>query len=86
VVFLIFGSSAAGKTFALAELRDRLPDLAIHDFDELRVPPRADTAWRQRTNEEWVRRALDYQREGTDFSWRGRPRSASCSLPHRPDL
>jgi hypothetical protein len=67
MLFLLFGSSAAGKTVALNALRMRLPDMAIHDFDEIGVPPGADTAWRHRSNETWVRRALDYQNAGTDF-------------------
>jgi hypothetical protein len=67
VLFLLFGSSAAGKTSALNGLRDRMPDLAVHDHDEIGVPPAADTVWRQQANEEWVRRALEYQAAGTDL-------------------
>jgi hypothetical protein len=67
VFFLLFGSSAAGKTFVLSELRGRVPDLAIHDFDEIGVPVGADTAWRHRANERWVCRALEYQTEGADL-------------------
>ena len=67
MLFLLFGSSACGKTFVLDELRGRAPDLAIHDFDEIGVPPRADTAWRHRANEQWVRRALEYEAEGIDL-------------------
>ena len=67
VLFLLFGSSSAGKTCVLGELRERGLELAIHDFDEIGVPPGADTAWRQRANEEWVRRALDYQADGVDL-------------------
>ena len=67
MLFLLFGSSAAGKTFVLNELRGRIASLAIHDFDEIGVPAGADTAWRHRANEQWVRRALDYQADGTDL-------------------
>jgi hypothetical protein len=67
VLFLLFGSSAAGKTFALSALRDRVQNLAIHDFDELGVPVDADRAWRHRSNEIWLRRALDYQARGIDL-------------------
>jgi hypothetical protein len=65
--FLVFGSSGAGKTVALSELHGRIPRLAVHEFDEIGVPPGADTAWRQRANEGWVRRALAYQSEGIDI-------------------
>jgi len=67
VFFLLFGSSGSGKTRVLGALRGRLDGLAIHDFDETGVPSGADLAWRHRTNEEWVRRALDYQTQGTDL-------------------
>ena len=67
MLFLLFGSSAAGKTVVLNVLRGRVADLAIHDFDEIGVPPGADTAWRHRADEQWVRRALEYQAVGTDL-------------------
>lgn len=67
MLFLLFGSSGAGKTTALRALRDRVAGLAVHDFDEVGVPPGADLSWRHRTNEAWVRRGLDYQREGVDL-------------------
>lgn len=67
MLFLLFGSSAAGKTFVLDALRGRVAELVIHDFDEIGVPRGADIAWRQRANEQWVRRALEYQAEGTDL-------------------
>jgi hypothetical protein len=67
VLFLLFGSSGAGKTFALNELRGRVADLAVHDFDEIGIPSGADTPWRHRANERWLRRALEYQSQGTDL-------------------
>jgi hypothetical protein len=42
--FLLFGSSAAGKTVALNAPRSRVSGLEVHDFDEIGVPPGADTA------------------------------------------
>lgn len=67
MLFLVFGSSAAGKTTALDALRARLPDLAIHDFDELEPPPGATSAWRHAANEEWLQRAVAYQDAGRDL-------------------
>jgi hypothetical protein len=58
MLFLIFGSSAAGKTAALTARRSRVDQLAIHDFDEIRVPGGADRARRHQADEVWVRRAL----------------------------
>lgn len=67
MLFLLFGSSCSGKTLVLEALRGRVDGLAIHDFDEIGVPPGADLAWRHRANEEWVQRALGYQAESTDL-------------------
>lgn len=67
MLFLLFGSSAAGKTAALNGVRGRMPDLAIHDFDEIRVPADVDLAWRHRAIETWLRRALDLQSDGQDL-------------------
>ena len=87
MLFLLFGSSAAGKTFVLSALRERLPALAIHDFDELGVPPSADATWRQRANEEWVHRALDYQADGTDLLLAGQtPFGELLATPSAPLL
>ena len=81
MLFLLFGSSAAGKTFVLDALRGRVADLAIHELDGINVPPDADTAWRHRANERWVCRALDSEPRGQICSLPGRHRSASYSQP-----
>jgi len=84
VLFLLFGSSASGKSVALTELRARqVPRLAVHDFDEIGVPAEADRAWRQRANEIWLGRALDHQAEGTDMLLAGQTPSVSCWPPRR---
>jgi hypothetical protein len=67
MLFLVFGSSAAGKTTALDGIRARMPDLAVHDFDELEPPPGAMSGWRHAANEEWLQRALAYQDAGRDL-------------------
>lgn len=85
MLFLLFGSSAAGKSFTLSALRDRVPDLAVHDFDEIGVPPGADTARRHRANEEWVLRALAYEKDGTDFLLAGQtPFGELLATPSAP--
>ena len=68
MLFLLFGSSGAGKTYALNELRPRnVARLAIHEFDETGVPVGADTPWRHDRNEAWLLRGLEYQAEGVDL-------------------
>ena len=87
MLFLVFGASGAGKTFALEALRERVPDLAVHDFDEIGVPPGADTVWRHRANERWIRRALDYQTAGTDLLLAGQtPFGELLAAPSAPLL
>src|SRR5438477_361667 len=85
MLFLVFGSSAAGKTAALSALRGRVADLAIHDFDEIGVPVDADRAWRHRSNEIWLRRALVYQRQGIDLLLAGQtPLGELLATPSAP--
>lgn len=67
MLFLVFGSSAAGKTTLVAALRDRIERLTVHDFDEIGVPSGADEAWRRAANEQWIRRALAYEADGIDL-------------------
>jgi hypothetical protein len=84
VLFLIFGSSCAGKTTLLTELRERQAELAIHDFDEIGVPADADIAWRHRTTEEWVRRAVASE---PDFVLAGQtPLGELLAAPSAPQL
>jgi hypothetical protein len=84
LLFLIFGSSCSGKTTLLNELRARHAELEIHDFDEVGVPADADIAWRHRTNEQWVRRALAAER---DFVLAGQvPLGELLAVPSAPQL
>jgi hypothetical protein len=64
MLFLLWGASGSGKTTVIGPIRQNLPALAVHDFDEVGVPASADKAWRHRIAEQWIQRALDYQAEG----------------------
>jgi hypothetical protein len=86
VLFLVFGSSGSGKSFSLDVLRRRVSGLAIHDFDEIGVPSDADTAWRHRATERWVRRALEYEAEGTDLLLGQTPFGELLAAPSAPLL
>jgi hypothetical protein len=88
VLFLLFGSSGVGKTAVVGAVRARKPSrLAVHEFDELHVPVGADTAWRQRANEAWVRRALAYQARGLDLLLAGQtPFGELLATPSAPHL
>jgi hypothetical protein len=51
------------------------------------VPPGADTAWRHRADEAWVRRALDYQAQGVDLLLAGQtPFGELLATPSAPLL
>jgi hypothetical protein len=85
VLFLLFGSSGAGKTSAISALHGRISGVAVHDCDEIGVPADADTAWRQRANEVWLRRALDYQGDGVDLLLAGQtPLGELLAAPSAP--
>jgi hypothetical protein len=66
MLFVLTGSSAAGKSAVLPELAVGVDDVVVHDFDEIGVPPNADTRWRQQASERWVQRVLEMQRDGHD--------------------
>jgi hypothetical protein len=87
VLFVLFGSSCSGKSYALGRLRGRLPSLAVHDFDEFGVPPEPDIAWRHHSNELWVRRALEYEAGGIDLLLAGQtPVGELLAAPSAPLL
>jgi hypothetical protein len=66
---------------------DRLRQVAVHDFDEVGVPEHPDGRRRQRTTEMWVRRALEYQRDGIDLLPAGQsPLGEVLTAPSAPLL
>ena len=58
MLFVLTGSSAAGKSAVLPRLAARVANLEAHDFDELSVPRGASRRWRQEATEEWTRRTV----------------------------
>jgi len=67
MIFLVTGASGSGKTACMPDLARLLPDVALHDFDEVGVPPAADKRWRQESTEAWLRRGIAYGRAGRDL-------------------
>jgi hypothetical protein len=67
VLFLLFGSSASGKTTLVHDVLGLVNGVEGHDFDEIHPPPGADTAWRHRAYSEWIDKALALQEEGIDL-------------------
>lgn len=51
----------------MPELARLLPELALHDFDEVGVPPGVDKRWRQETTERWLRRGIEYRDAHSDL-------------------
>ena len=66
MLFVLAGSSAAGKSAVLPGLAARVGDLEPHDFDELGVPRGASRRWRQEASEEWTRRVIASHAAGRD--------------------
>ncbi|MEV4619240.1 hypothetical protein AB0J74_11110 [Asanoa sp. NPDC049573] len=86
MLLTISGSSCSGKTTAARACAD-LPGLVVHDFDEIGVPVDADGEWRQRSMEDWARRALDYQESGLDLLLTGQsPLGEVLACPSAVDL
>lgn len=73
MLLVLGGSSGAGKSairrYLVGEGNKLIADLSLvtHDLDENGVPPNADSTWRQRTGEKWIRRAVEYQQDGRDL-------------------
>lgn len=67
MLFLLFGSSASGKTTLVRDVLRLVDGVEGHDFDEIHPPPGADTAWRHRAYGTWIDKALVLQRQGTDL-------------------
>ena len=88
MLFLLFGSSAAGRTYTLRHLRDRPPsDLEIHDFDEVGVPRHPTLAWRYEANEQWIHRAIAAGRLGLDLLVAGQtPLGEMLAAPSAPQI
>ncbi|NUP49679.1 MAG: hypothetical protein HOW97_20575 [Catenulispora sp.] len=81
------GSSCSGKSTLAFAVADRLQRIAVHDFDEVGVPARADRHWRHRMTELWVRRALEYQSRGIDLLLTGQsPLGEVLAAPSAPLL
>lgn len=66
-MFFISGASGSGKTSLLPLLRNLLPDIDVEEFDSVGVPPDADTAWRQRTTEAWIQKAVSREASGREM-------------------
>lgn len=87
MLLVLTGSSCSGKTTLARALGERTRDLVVHDHDEVGVPENADTQWRNRTTELWIRRALEYQDRGLDLLLTGQsPLGEILASPSAPLL
>ncbi len=66
MLFVLTGSSAAGKSAVLPALATGVNGLEVHDFDELGVPRGASRQWRQETTEEWTKQVVASHADGHD--------------------
>jgi hypothetical protein len=66
VLFLLSGSSGSGKTTLTRSLPARVPDLVVHEIGDRAEPWDGTRAWRRRLTEQWIERAVEYQRDGLD--------------------
>lgn len=76
------GSSRSGKTTLAAVAVAHLSDgIVVHDFDEIGVPSKFPRGGRSQANEAWVRRAIDYQRQGLDLLTGQSPLGETLATP-----
>lgn len=66
MLFVLTGSSGAGKSSVLAHLPGLVEDLLLLDVDDLRPPRDVVRGWWQEQVEALVRRSIDAQRRGVD--------------------
>ncbi len=86
VLLLVTGSSCSGKS-TVARGFSGLKGLEVHDSDEHGVPSDADTAWRQRDLQRWVRHAIDLDEDGGDVLLTGQsPLGELLAVPHATEL
>lgn len=62
--FFLTGTSGAGKTSIVESIKNQLPFIDVHDFDEGGVPSDADDAWRQERTNSWVKKAQINREKG----------------------
>ncbi len=87
MLLVLTGSSCSGKTTLARAVGERTGDLVVHDHDEVGVPENADTPWRNRTTELWIRRGLEYQDRGLDLLLTGQsPLGEILASPSAPLL
>ncbi|NIK57580.1 hypothetical protein [Kribbella shirazensis] len=87
MLLVVTGSSCSGKTTLARALGDRRRGVVFHDHDEIGVPEDADAQWRNRTTEQWIRRALEYQDRGLDVVLTGQsPLGEILASPSAPQL
>ncbi len=64
MIFFVTGASGSGKTACMPHLAPLLHGMALHDFDEVGVPPDAGKVWRQQSTESWLRRGVACRAQG----------------------
>jgi energy-coupling factor transporter ATP-binding protein EcfA2 len=60
---VVFGASGSGKSTQAGLLRRLLPEVAVHDFDDVGGSPPWDNAWRRRGTSRWIERARGHERD-----------------------
>ena len=59
MLILHWGASGSGETSVLEPITQKLPELAVHDFDEVGVPSSPVKSWANPTSVKWIQRAID---------------------------
>ncbi len=59
MLIIVTGTSCSGKTTIKNLFKEKYPETAVYDFDDIGVPENATKAWRQESTEKWVQKYLD---------------------------
>ncbi len=61
--YFVTGAEGAGKSSIIPILKQLLPDMDIHDFDEVGVPLNPGLKWRLDTTLHWIKKAIENQKQ-----------------------
>ncbi|MCH7568602.1 MAG: hypothetical protein IIA87_04230 [Nanoarchaeota archaeon] len=59
--YFITGAEGAGKSSLVPLIKKRFPNIDVHDFDSVGVPPNPQLQWRLDTTLHWIKIALKNQ-------------------------
>lgn len=63
-IFFIIGVGGVGKSTLVSNIKDKLSNIYVYDFDEVGVPANVDEKWRYQTTNYWLGKAQEHYNKG----------------------